>query len=59
MVEQKQRLGLLSADLVFEGFAAEPPEFLVAFADYDVSLAQLQTPLERLRTEVREATRWP
>ena len=43
MVQQKVDLGLLSADLGFEEFAPEPPEFLILFADYDVSRAQLTT----------------
>ena len=54
MIQQKMRLGLLSADLGFEGFSSEPPEFLVVFADYDVCRPQLRTPLERLRTEVEK-----
>lgn len=52
IVKQKQRLGLLSADVRFDSFSLAPPEFLVVFADYDVRSKQLQTPLERLHEEV-------
>ena len=54
MVRQKVDLGLLPADLGFEEFSSEPPEFLVLFADYDVCQAQLTLPLSRLRTEMEE-----
>lgn len=54
VIEQKQRLGLLAADLGFEEFSAEPPRFLVIFADYDVCQAGLRTPLERLRGEIEK-----
>jgi hypothetical protein len=52
MVHQKVHLGLLPADLGFEAFAAEPPEFLVLFADYDACRPQLTTPLRQLRREI-------
>jgi hypothetical protein len=52
VIAQKKRLGLLAPDLDFEGFAAEQPEFLVMFADYDVRLAELRTPLARMRSQV-------
>jgi hypothetical protein len=54
MVKQKVDLGLLSADLGFEEFATEPPEFLILFADYDVCRAQLTTPLTRMRAEIEQ-----
>lgn len=54
MVKQKVDLGLLSADLGFEEFATEPPEFLVLFADYDVLQTQLTTPLTRMRAEIEQ-----
>lgn len=54
MVQQKVELGLVSADLGFEEFSTQPPEFLVLFADYDVCQAQLTLPLSRLRTEMEE-----
>lgn len=54
VIAQKQRLGLLSADLDFEDFSAEPPHFLVLFADYDVCQAELRTPLARMRAEIEK-----
>ncbi len=54
MVRQKVDLGLLSADLGFEEFAPEPPEFLILFADYDVCQAQLTSPLTRMRAEIEQ-----
>ena len=54
MIRQKQRLGLLSADLGFEEFSDEQPEFLVMFADYDVCQNQLRTPLASLRAEIEQ-----
>lgn len=54
MVQQKVELGLISADLGFEEFSGESPEFLVLFADYDVCQAQLTLPLSRLLTEIKE-----
>lgn len=54
MVRQKVDLGLISADLGFEGFSSDPPGFLVLFADYDVCQAQLTTPLECMRAEISQ-----
>jgi hypothetical protein len=54
VIEQKQRLGLLSPDLDFDGFSAELPEFLVLFADYEVSQAGLRTPVARMRAEIEK-----
>ena len=54
VIGQKQRLGLLSADLGFEEFSDEQPQFLVLFADYDVCRNELRTPLAGLRAEVEQ-----
>ena len=48
VIEQKKRLGLLAADLPFEGFSPEPPRFFIVFAGYDArepSLSHYVVPL--------------
>lgn len=48
VVEQKKRLGLLSADLPFEGFSPQSPLYFIVFAGFDARDASLRTPLARL-----------
>lgn len=52
MIEQQQRLGLLTAELDVRGFTEEPPVLLTLFVDTDVSDASYDAAFQTLHDKV-------
>jgi hypothetical protein len=52
LVRQKQRLGLLNADIPFRHFPEDDPEYLVVFSGYDLASADLDHPLAEMHDKL-------
>jgi hypothetical protein len=52
LVRQKQRLGLLDADIPFRHFPEDDPEYLVVFSGYDLASAEIDHPLAEMHDKL-------
>jgi hypothetical protein len=52
LVRQKQRLGLLDADIPFRHFTEDDPEYLVVFSSHDLASADLDRPLAEMHDKL-------